>query len=137
MEDLVSGASAWRLYPDLSAIFAAWLPEPMCIVSRPCISADGHVTTPDGWPSQTADPTFNLGQSHGIKEFLAGTEAALMGRTTFEPALSAGRSLWPNLDVFVLASRQPPGTPDHVVTDHGLGRLLERMPSPTGAATCT
>ena len=32
-----------------------------------------------------------ISQSHGIPEFLVGKEAALMGRTTFEPALSAGR----------------------------------------------
>ncbi len=70
----------------------------MRIVSRLCISADGD-----------------------------GKEAALMGRTTFEPALSAGRWPWPNLDVFVLASRRPPGTPEHVVTDENPVRLLERI----------
>lgn len=30
-----------------------------------------------------------------------------MGRTTFEPALSADRWPWPNLDVFVLGSQVP------------------------------
>jgi dihydrofolate reductase len=85
------------------------------------------VTTPDGWPAQLADPAFEPGQSHGIREFLEGKEAALMGRTTFEPALNAGRWPWPNLDVFVLASRRPEGTPDHVVTDEDPARLLERI----------
>jgi len=99
----------------------------MQIVSRLCISADGYVTTPDGWPAQLADPTFAPGESHGIQEFLEGKEAALMGRTTFEPALGAPRWPWPNLDVFVLASRRPPGTPEHVVTESDPARLLTRL----------
>jgi dihydrofolate reductase len=99
----------------------------MQIRSRLCISADGYVTTPDGWPAQLADPAFVSGQSHGIREFLDGCEAALMGRTTFEPALSADRWPWPNLEVFVLGSRRPEGTPDHVVTDSDPVRLLEKV----------
>jgi dihydrofolate reductase len=85
------------------------------------------VTTPDGWPAQLADAAFVSGESHGIREFLEGKEAALMGRTTFEPALTNDRWPWPNLSVFVLASRRPPGTPDHVVTDSDPARLLELM----------
>jgi hypothetical protein len=48
-----------------------------------------------------------------------------MGRTTFEPALANDRRPWPTLNVFVLASERPEGTPDHVVTDSDLMRLLE------------
>jgi dihydrofolate reductase len=92
-----------------------------------CISADGYVTTPDGWPPQLVDPAYAGGESHGIREFLKDKEAALMGRTTFEPALNAGRWPWPNLEVFVLASQRPPGTPDHVVTDPDPARLLETI----------
>jgi dihydrofolate reductase len=91
------------------------------------ISADGYVTTPGGWPAMTADPAFVSGESHGIREFVAGCEAALMGRTTFEPALTNDRWPWPGLDVFVLASRRPDGTPDHVVTDGDPARLLARI----------
>jgi dihydrofolate reductase len=91
------------------------------------MSADGYVTTPSGWPALTADPSFVSGQSHGINEFLADCEAALMGRVTFEPALSNDRWPWPTLDVFVLASERPAGTPDHVVTDSDPKRLLERI----------
>jgi dihydrofolate reductase len=50
-----------------------------------------------------------------------------MGRTTFEPALNNDRWPWPNLDVFVLGSRRPSGTPDHVVTDSDPARLLEKL----------
>src|SRR4051794_11077884 len=71
----------------------------MQIRARMSMSADGFVTTPAGWPSLTADPAFVSGESHGIREFLDGCEAALMGRTTFEPALTNARWPWPGLDV--------------------------------------
>jgi dihydrofolate reductase len=50
-----------------------------------------------------------------------------MGRTTFEPALASDRWPWPNLDVFVLGSRCPPGTPEQVVTDSDPVRLLDTL----------
>ncbi len=99
----------------------------MKIVSRLSISVDGYVTTPDGWPAQLADPAFVSGESHGIREFLVGKEAALMGRVTFEPALGASRWPWPNLSVFVLGSERPAGTPDDVVFDSSPQRLLEKV----------
>ena len=101
----------------------------MQIISRLSMSADGYVTTPDGWPAQLADPLFVSGESHGIQEFLEGKEAALMGRTTFEPALTTDRWPWPDLDVFVLGSQRPSGTPDDVVTDSAPARLLARLRS--------
>ncbi|NUR64488.1 MAG: riboflavin biosynthesis protein RibD, partial [Streptomyces sp.] len=67
----------------------------MRIRARLSMSADGYVTTPNGWPALTADPAFVSGESHGIREFLADCEAALMGRTTFEPALNNTRWPWP------------------------------------------
>jgi len=99
----------------------------MRIVARLCMSSDGFVATPDGWPAQLADPAFVPGESHGIQEFLKDKEAALMGLTTFEPALSAPRWPWTGLKVFVLGSRRPPGTPDHVVIDRDPKRLLEQV----------
>jgi dihydrofolate reductase len=99
----------------------------MRIRARMSMSADGYVTTPGGWPAVTADPAFASGGSHGIREFLAGCEAALMGRVTFEPALGSPRWPWPGLDVFVLGSRRPAGTPDDVVVESDAARLLARM----------
>jgi dihydrofolate reductase len=99
----------------------------MQIRARMSMSADGYVTTPNGWPALTADPAFVSGESHGIVEFLEGCEAALMGRTTFEPALTNDRWPWPNLNVFLLCSQRPPGTPDHVVSDSDPARLLEKL----------
>src|SRR5205823_5608788 len=99
----------------------------MQIRARMSMSADGYVTTPGGWPALTADPAFVSGESHGIREFLDGCEAALMGRTTFEPALTNERWPWPSLNVFLLASHRPEGTPDHVVSDDDPARLLEKL----------
>jgi len=95
--------------------------------ARMSVIADGYVTTPHGSPAQLADPAFVSGQSHGIQEFLEGCEAALMGGTTFEPALTAERWPWPSLKVFVLASRRPSGTPADVVSDSDPARLLEKL----------
>lgn len=98
----------------------------MQILARLCVTADGYVTTPDGWPPQVIDPVHGPG-SHGTREFLAGCEAALMGRTTFEPALTVDRWPWPDLKVYVLGSRRAPGTPEHVVVEEDPARLLARL----------
>jgi dihydrofolate reductase len=98
------------------------------IRTRFSISADGYVTTPGGWPALTADPHFVSGQSHGFPEFQRSCEAALMGRTTFEPALGADRWPWPDLDVFVLGSNVPTDrAPVPIVTDTDPTRLLEKV----------
>ena len=108
------------------------------IRARMSMSADGYVTTPDGWPALTADPAFASGSSHGIGAFLDSCEAALMGRTTFEPALANNRWPWPDLDVFVLGSHRPAGTPDHVVTDSDpVASAPRNSGRPTGAPTST
>jgi dihydrofolate reductase len=96
------------------------------IRTRMCMSLDGYVTTPDGWPAQLADPGFSP-ESYGFVEFQKGLDAVLMGRTTFEPALGADRWPWPDLDVFVLGSQRPEGTPDHVVVESEPTRLLEQI----------
>lgn len=99
----------------------------MKIRARLGISADGYVTTPDGWPAPNADPSFAPGQSHGIREFLETCEAALVGHSTFALAAPYEQWPWPKLDVFVLASHRPVGTPDHVVTDSDPARLLDKL----------
>lgn len=99
----------------------------MQIRTRMCVSIDGCVTTPDGRPVQLADPAFVAGESYGFPKFQESCDAVLMGRTTFEPALTADRWPWPNLDVFVLASHRPSGTPDHVVVDGDPARVLDKL----------
>jgi dihydrofolate reductase len=102
----------------------------MIIRTRFSISADGYVTTPDGWPSLVADPAFVPGQSHGFPAFQATCEAVLMGRTTLEPALSADRWPWPDMQVFVLGSNVPTdASPAPIVTDSDSERLLEKVRS--------
>jgi dihydrofolate reductase len=98
----------------------------MQIRTRMCMSLDGYVTRPDGWPAQLADPAWDP-ETFGFRDFQSQCDAVLMGRTTFEPALGADRWPWPDLDVFVLGSRRPPGTPDHVVVDSDPARLLEKV----------
>jgi dihydrofolate reductase len=99
----------------------------MQIRTRFSMSADGYVTTPDGWPALVGDPAFASGQSHGFPEFQKTLDAVLMGRTTFEPAITAERWPWPGLDVFVLGAHRPEGTPEHVVVDDDPERLLTRI----------
>jgi dihydrofolate reductase len=99
----------------------------MHLRTRFCTTLDGYVTTPDGWPVQLADPGFKAGESYGFPEFQKSCDAVLMGRTTFEPAIGADRWPWPDLDVFVLGSHRPTGTPEHVVVDSDPQRLLEKV----------
>src|SRR4051794_26003594 len=96
------------------------------IRTRLSVSLDGHVTTPDGWPVQLVDPDYSP-DKYGFLEFQERCEAVLMGRTTFEPALGAARWPWPGLDVFVLGSHRPEGTPDEVVVDDDPARLLQTV----------
>ena len=98
----------------------------MKIRTRTCVSVDGYVTTPDGWPVQLADPNWSP-EAYGFREFQAGCEAVLMGRTTFEPALGADEWPWGDLDVFVLGSRRPTGTPADVVVESEPTRLLRQI----------
>ena len=66
---------------------------------------------------------------YGFVDFQGRVDAVLMGRTTFEPALGAERWPWQDLDVFVLGSRRPEGTPDGVVIEGDPERLFERLRS--------
>jgi dihydrofolate reductase len=92
------------------------------------MSADGYVSTPDGWPPIIRDRQFVSGKSHGFPEFQERCEAVLMGRTTFLPALTNDRWPWPGLDVFVLGSDVPTdGAPVPIVSDSEPARLLEKL----------
>jgi dihydrofolate reductase len=98
----------------------------MQIRTRMCTSVDGYIATSDGQPAQLALPDWDP-ESYGFVEFQASCDAVLMGRTTFEPALGADKWPWPDLDVFVLGSHRPAGTPDEVVVESDPSRLLEHV----------
>jgi dihydrofolate reductase len=98
----------------------------MKILTRLCTSLDGHVTTPDGLPVQLAFDGWDAG-ALGFYEVQSRCDAVLMGRTTFEPALSAPFWPWGDLAVYVLGSRRPEGTPDNVVIDDDPERLLDSL----------
>jgi len=98
------------------------------ILTRMCTSLDGRVTTHDGFPVQLAFPGWDAG-ALGFYQVQGQCDAVLMGRTTFEPALSA--PFWPSGDlaVYVLGSHLPVGAPEHVVIDDDPIRLLGRLRS--------
>ena len=67
-------------------------------------------------------------ESYGLPVLLETTGAAVMGRTTFEPAVGAPKWPWPGLEVFVLTSSPlPDGAPDDIVTEADPAALLDRM----------
>jgi dihydrofolate reductase len=68
------------------------------ILTRMCTSLDGRVTTHDGLPVQLAFPGWDAG-ALGSYQIQGQCDAVLMGRTTFEPALSA--PFWPWGDLAV------------------------------------
>ncbi len=91
------------------------------------ITLDGFVATPDGRPVQLLLPDWAGASSYGLLEFLASTEAVVMGRTTFLPALGAPQWPWPQ-PVFVLTSRPlPQGTPEAVTTAPSAPALVRAM----------
>jgi dihydrofolate reductase len=92
------------------------------------VSVDGFVATQDGRPALLSMPDFVPGVSHGHPEFIADCRAVLMGRTTFDPAVSAPSWPWPGLAVYVLTSRAlPSGLPGEVISAPTASELLERM----------
>jgi dihydrofolate reductase len=95
-------------------------PHPSVSTIRPAIHSRAAIRS-----MPASEVLANAGESLAIEELPV--DAVLMGRTTFEPALSADRWPWPNLDVFVLGSHRPSGTPDHVVVDSDPARLLARL----------
>ncbi|MTD58791.1 dihydrofolate reductase family protein [Amycolatopsis pithecellobii] len=92
------------------------------------VSIDGYITTQEGWPVQLSMPAFTGRTSYGLPEFLADCRGAVMGRTTFLPALEAPEWPWPGLRVFVLTSSPlPEGTPAEVVSAPDPAELRKLM----------
>jgi dihydrofolate reductase len=99
----------------------------MRIRTRMCTSLDGYISNSDGLPVQLSDPEFDP-EAYGFVEFQAKSDAVLMGHTTLMPALQvADQWPWSDVEVFVLSSERPDGTPDGVVVESDPERLLERV----------
>jgi dihydrofolate reductase len=97
------------------------------IRTRMCTSLDGYISNADGLPVQLSDPEFDP-EAYGFVEFQANSDAVLMGRVTLLPAIEvADQWPWSDVDVFVLGSDRPKGTPDDVVMESDPERLLERV----------
>jgi dihydrofolate reductase len=86
-------------------------------------------------PVQLADPAFVPGESYDFPAFQKRCDSVLVGRTTFEPAVGAKRWPWPGLDVFVLGSRRPDGTPREVVVERDPKQ--RRVPTTRSTARAT
>lgn len=92
------------------------------------VSVDGYISSADGLPAILSMPGFEGNASYGHPEFIADCHAVVMGRNTFEPALSAPSWPWPGLRVFVLTTRPlPEGTPAGVVAAADPAKLLDLM----------
>jgi dihydrofolate reductase len=99
----------------------------MQIKTRMCTSLDGYISNADGLPVQLSDSEFDP-ESYGFVELQNQCDAVLMGHTTLMPALEvADRWPWSDVDVFVLSSERPPGTPDDVVIESDPEVLLEKI----------
>ncbi len=99
----------------------------MQVRTRMCTSLDGYISNSDGLPVQLSDSEFDP-EAYGFVELQADSDAVLMGHTTLLPALEvADQWPWSNVDVFVLASERPAGTPDEVVIESDPDRLLGRV----------
>jgi dihydrofolate reductase len=97
----------------------------MQVRTRMCTSLDGYISNADGLPVQLSDSEFDP-EAYGFVELQANSDAVLMGRTTLMPALEvADQWPWSDVDVFVLASERPAGTPADVVIESDPDRLLE------------
>jgi len=91
----------------------------MKIRARIAVSVDGYVSSSDGRPVLLQMPGFVPGESHGHAEFIAGCDAVVMGRSSFEPALGAPSWPWPGKQVYVLTSRPLPDAPGDVIASRG------------------
>jgi|SRR5262245_60047078 len=99
----------------------------MLIRTRMCTSLDGCISNTAGLPVQLSDPEFDP-EAYGFVGLQESCDAVLMGHTTLMPALEvADRWPWSDVDVFVLASERPAGTPDEVVIESDPGKLLGRI----------
>jgi dihydrofolate reductase len=100
------------------------------IRARPCISADGYISMPDGRPAMFAMPAWDSSTDYGFPEFVAECDAVVMGRTTFEPALHHHRWPWPGKRVYVLTSTPlPDEAPDDVIVGDTVAGLVEQIRS--------
>jgi dihydrofolate reductase len=99
----------------------------MQIRTRMCTSLDGFISNADCLPVQLSDSEFDP-EAYGLVELQRGSDAVLMGRTTLMPAIEVAEQWpWSDVDVFVLASERPAGTPDDVIVESDPERLLERV----------
>ena len=68
------------------------------------VSADGYIARPDGdidWLNRRPDPAHGYGYS----KFVASCDTVIVGRKTYDFALSMGQKSFPGLDAYVFTHR--------------------------------
>src|SRR4051794_17142555 len=93
------------------------------------VTLDGYVSGSDGRPVQLLLPGFSGAGSYGLPELLARTEAVVMGRTTFLPALGAPRWPWTQPVFAPPPSPFPEDAPADVTTAPTAAALVDAMAS--------
>jgi dihydrofolate reductase len=91
------------------------------------VSLDGYVAPPDRRPIQLLLDGFRGAGSYGLPDFLATTEAVVMGSTTFLPALDAPQWPWPQPAFVLTTGELPDGTPDDVTAAPSPRELVAAM----------
>lgn len=87
------------------------------------VSLDGFIARPDG----AFDFLPENPEPHGYDEFFATVDAMVMGRKTYETALSFGSWPYGNKPVFVLSTRALARAPAGAVVEHVSGTPQEIM----------
>jgi dihydrofolate reductase len=89
------------------------------------VSLDGHIARPDGsvdWLAEYPAEAF------GFEDFLAGVDAILMGRATYEAVRRLGAWPHPGKPTVVVTSRALPDPPDRVEARGGeLGTIVAEL----------
>jgi dihydrofolate reductase len=102
------------------------------------MSVDGFIARPDGdlsWltaGTEGGPPDDGAGGDFGFAAFVAGVDALLMGRSTYE--FLAPMAQWPyqGKPVHVLSTTLPPGADDRITVHPSLGHAVAAL----GAAGC-
>ncbi|WP_449061084.1 dihydrofolate reductase family protein [Planomonospora algeriensis] len=91
-------------------------------------SLDGFIARPDGdidWLTSRGEQAGDM----GYQEFITGIDTVVMGRATYEKALTFGAEQWPydGRHVAVLSTRLDDGADPRITVHRDLGRLTRAL----------
>ena len=93
------------------------------------VSLDGFIARPDGDLDWLTERGAAAGGDLGYQEFADGIDTIVVGRVTYEKALSFGRDVWPygGKHVAVLSTRLPADADPRVTVHRSLADLVEDL----------